>query len=81
MDSVEEIEFALVVGIYLVSGLFTAILGIVALVLSQKMKKEGKKDHKTWFYISIVCFSIGGLLLIGAGFFGFLDYISALPFD
>ena len=73
--SFEKLEMILNIGFMLISGIFFIIIGIITIIVSNKMRKEGKKDHKTWLYISIYCFATGALMLVFAALFGLLPAI------
>lgn len=75
IQSLEQLEMVLYIGIMLIAGIFSVLIGIITVVVSNKMRKEGKKDHKTWLYISIYCFATGSLMLIFAAIFWLLPAI------
>ena len=75
IQSVEHMTMIMYIGIMLIAGLFSVIIGIITVIVSNKMKMEGKKDAKTWFYISIYCFATGGLMLLVAGIFALLPSV------
>lgn len=75
IESIDQLSMILYVGIMLIAGIFSVIIGIITLIVSKKMKNEGKKDGKTWFYISIYCFVTGGFMLAVAALFAALPSV------
>ncbi len=77
IDAIDRLSITLFIGIMLITAVFSIIIGIITVVVSRKMKKEGKKDHKTWFYISIYCFSTGALEFIFAAIYAVVPALTA----
>lgn len=69
IDAADRLTITLFIGIMLITAVLSIIIGIITIIVSGKMKKEGKKDHKTWFYISIYCFSTAALELVFAAIY------------